>query len=67
MSRMEDMAEEPASTQQLLDRVFKDPKTKYHLGLFTKQEKNRLQMFERKGKVRIRCMVRDRDFHRFYA
>ena len=26
------------------------------------QEKNRLQMFERRGRVRIRCMVRDRDF-----
>jgi type I restriction enzyme M protein len=59
---MEDMTKESVSTQQLLDRVFKDPKTKYHLDLFTKQEQNRLQMSERKGKVRIRCMVRDRDF-----
>ena len=59
---MEDATKESISTQQLLDRVFKDPKTKYHLDLFTRQEKNRLQMFERKGRVRIRCMVRDRDF-----
>jgi type I restriction enzyme M protein len=50
------------TTQQFLDRVFKDPKVKHHLDLFTQHEKNRLQMFERKDKVRIRCMVRDRDF-----
>lgn len=59
---MENMAKEPVSTKQLLDRVFKDPKTKHHLDLFTKQEQNRLQMFERKRRVRIRCMVRNRDF-----
>jgi len=59
---MEDMTKEPVSTQQLLDRVFRDPKTKYHLDLFTRQEQNRLQMFERQGRVRIRCMVRGRDF-----
>ena len=47
--------------EQFLDRVFKDPKIKYRLDLFT-QEKKRLQMFERKGRVRIRCMVRDRDY-----
>jgi type I restriction enzyme M protein len=47
--------------EQFLDRVFKDPKIKYHLDLFT-QEKKRLQMFEKKGRVRIRCMVRNRDY-----
>jgi hypothetical protein len=26
-----------------LDRVFKDPRVKYHLDLFTQREKNRLQ------------------------
>ena len=48
--------------EQFLDRVFKDPKVKYYLDLFTRQEKNRLQMFEWKGRVRIRCMVRNRDY-----
>ncbi|WP_420631678.1 hypothetical protein [Candidatus Leptofilum sp.] len=50
------------TTDQLLDRIFRDPKVKYKLDLFTTQEKKRLQMFEKNGRVRIRCMVRDRDY-----
>lgn len=51
-----------ANTSDLLDRIFRDPKAKYKLDLFSQQEKNRLQLFEKEGKIRIRCMVRDREF-----
>jgi hypothetical protein len=37
-----------------LDRVFKDPKVKYHLDLFTQREKNRLQ---RKAEALIESAV----------
>ena len=50
------------TTDQLLDCIFRDPKTKHKLDLFTPQEKKRLQLFEKGGKIRIRCMARNRDF-----
>jgi type I restriction enzyme M protein len=52
----------PANVDQLLDRIFGDPQVKHKLDLFTLQEKNRLQLFEKADRIRIRCMVRDRDF-----
>ncbi len=52
----------PANLDQLLDRIFGDPQVKHKLDLFTLQEKNRLQLFEKADRIRIRCMVRGRDF-----
>ncbi|MCI0579570.1 MAG: N-6 DNA methylase [Chloroflexi bacterium] len=45
-----------------LDDLFRDPKTKYKLDLFKPNERARLQLFEQDGKLRIRCLVRGRDF-----
>lgn len=49
-------------TNQLLDQIFHDADTKYKLDLFKPEERNQLQLFEKEGKIRVRCKVRDRDF-----
>lgn len=46
----------------LLDQIFGDDKVKHKLDLFSQQEKGRLQIFKKGQQIRIRCMVRDRDF-----
>ena len=51
----------PASTLELLDRVFRDPSAKFGLRYFTKGERNRIKLRENEeSKVEIWCVKREK-------
>lgn len=51
----------PASHQQLLERVFRDPAVKWGVNFFTRGERNRIRLREdADDKVEIRCIKREK-------